>query len=322
MENLKGKTAFITGGASGIGLGTAKAMAKEGMNIVLADFRQSAIDEALVWFKENNYPAIGVLLDVTDREAYERAADEAEAAFGKIHILDNNAGIGIGEPNFAEGKYSYDDIDFAINVNYRGVMNGLCVMIPRILKHGEGGHIVSTASKAGLVPVPGFPLYNSLKMAVITLMETMYCDLKKVNIGASVFCPGPFVTNLGMSSMELKSKHFGIEMPSFPAPPKPKDGEEPKAPPVMPGFEGVDFGRIQRDPLEAGERIVQGIKRGDLYIISHSEFKKGWEARAAAIARSFPDEEPYEPFYKIFSMLAYNPAFDTVQQVPAYKKGE
>ena len=322
MENLKGKTAFITGGASGIGLGTAKAMAKEGMNIVLADFRQSALDEALVWFKEGGYPAIGVLLDVTDREGYEKAADQAEAAFGKIHVLDNNAGIGIGEPKFAEGQYSYKDIDFAVDVNYKGVMNGLCVIIPRILKHGEGGHIVSTASKAGLVPVPGFPLYNSLKMAVITLMETMYCDLKKVNIGASVFCPGPFVTNLGASSMELRSKHFGIEMPKFEAPKPPKDGEKAPARPPRPDFGDVDFGRIQRDPLEAGERIVRGIKRGDLYIISHSEFKKGWDARAAAISRAFPDEEPYEPFYKIFGMLAYNPIFEDQTQVPAYHKGE
>lgn len=319
MENLKGKTAFITGGASGIGLGTAKAMAKEGMNIVLADFRQSALDEALVWFKEGGYPAIGVLLDVTDREAYERAADEAEAAFGKIHVLDNNAGIGASEPAFAQGKYNYQDIDFAIDVNYKGVMNGLCVIVPRILKHGEGGHIVSTASKAGLVPVPGFPLYNSLKMAVVTLMETMYCDLKKVNIGASVFCPGPFVTNLGASSMELRSKHFGIEIPKFDAP----QGGAPKRGGAAPAPAGdIDFGRIQRDPIEAGERIVRGIKRGDLYIISHSEFKKGWDARAAAISRAFPDEEPYDPFYRIFGILAYNPIFEDQTQVPAYVPGE
>ena len=94
MIDLKGKTAFITGAASGMGLGIAKACAREGMNIVIADFRQSAIDEALVWFKDRGFPAHGIHLDVSDREGYVKAADEAEAVFGKIHVLVNNAGIG------------------------------------------------------------------------------------------------------------------------------------------------------------------------------------------------------------------------------------
>jgi NAD(P)-dependent dehydrogenase (short-subunit alcohol dehydrogenase family) len=310
MEHLAGKTAFITGGASGLGLGMAKACAREGMNIVIADFRQQAIDEALQLFRDNGWTAHGIALDVTDRAGYVRAADEAEATFGKIHVLVNNAGIGI-----REGKVWEDDVrdvDLAIDVNYRGILNGIMTIVPRILKHGEGGHIVSTASKAGLVPVPGFTLYNSLKMAVVTVMETLACDLEGTGIGSSVFCPGPFMTNLGQSSGEVRAKHLGIEVPAFSPPPPPKEGA---APPPQ-----IDFSKIMRNPDEAGERVVRGIKRGDLYILTHSDFKEGWDARAAAISKAFPDEARNEDFKKVFSMLAYNPIFDKQTQVPAYEK--
>jgi NAD(P)-dependent dehydrogenase (short-subunit alcohol dehydrogenase family) len=117
VKDLKGKTAFITGGASGLGLGIAKACAKEGMNIVIADFRQAAINEAIEIFKENGWPAHEILLDVTDRNAFAQAADEAEAVFGKIHVLVNNAGIGHREGNIWET--SYEDMDFFIDINYK-----------------------------------------------------------------------------------------------------------------------------------------------------------------------------------------------------------
>jgi NAD(P)-dependent dehydrogenase (short-subunit alcohol dehydrogenase family) len=310
MEHLAGKTAFITGGASGLGLGIAKACAKEGMKVVIADFRQNAIDESLKIFKDNGWTAYGIALDVTDRAAYVKAADEAEAVFGKIHVLVNNAGIGI-----REGKVWEDDVrdvDLAIDVNYKGVLNGIMTIVPRILKHGEGGHVVSTASKAGLVPVPGFTLYNSLKMAVVTVMETLACDLEGTGIGSSVFCPGPFMTNLGQSSGEVRAKHLGVEVPTMAPPPPPKEGA---APPPQ-----VDFTKIIRNPDEAGERVVRGIKRGDLYILTHSDFKGGWEARAAAIAKAFPDEPETPDFKTVFSKLAYNPIFEKQTQVPAFKK--
>lgn len=312
MENLKGKTAFITGGASGLGLGIAKACAKDGMNIVIVDMRQPAIEEALKIFKENGWPAHGIQLDVTDREAFVKAADEAEAKFGKIHVLVNNAGIGVPEgPVWTD---SYKDVDLMIDVNYKGVLNGIMTIVPRIIKHGEGGHVVSTASKAGVIPVPGFTLYNSTKQAVIAIMETLACDLADKNIGSSVFCPGPFQTNLGMSSGEVRSKHLGVDMPAPPARPKPKDGE---APPPMPD---VDFSKIIRNADEAGERVLRGIKRNDLYIFSHVEFKKGFQARAEAMLRAFPDESVNEDFSKIFGILSYNPIFDKQTQVPALEE--
>ena len=307
MENLKGKTAFITGGASGMGLGIAKACAKEGMNIVIIDMRQSAIDEALPIFKENNWPAIGIQLNVMDRKAYTKAADDAEAAFGNIHLLVNNAGIGCaGGPLWS---VSPEETDLAVAINLTGVLNGIQEIVPRMIKHGEGGHIVSTASKAALLPVPGVGLYNVTKEAVVGIMETLAMDLKGTNIGASAYCPGGYDTNLGKSSSEVTAAILGDAAKAPPPPPQRKDGEER---PQMP-----DWSEVIRSPDDAGERVVRGIKRGDLYILTHAEFKKGVESRVNAILRAFPDEVPNPRYSEIFPMLTYNDIFDKQTQVPA-----
>jgi NADP-dependent 3-hydroxy acid dehydrogenase YdfG len=143
MKDITGKVAFITGGASGIGLGIAKACAKYGMKVVIADSRQNALDEAMEYFKEKKLPVHPIKLDVTDRAAYAKAADEAEAVFEKIHVLVNNAGVASGGPAW---MMTYKDWDFSMSVNVGGVINGLVTILPRIMKHGEGGHIVATSS--------------------------------------------------------------------------------------------------------------------------------------------------------------------------------
>lgn len=307
MTDLKGKTAFITGGASGLGLGIAKACAKEGMNIVIADFRQEAIDKALPLFKEHGWPVYAVRLDVTNREEYEKAADEAEAAFGKLHVLVNNAGIGLREGKIWET--GFEDMDFALDINLKSVLNGIRIIVPRILKHGEGGHVVSTSSKNGLIPMPGMVLYNATKRAVMAVMETLAIDLQGTGVGASVFCPGPYQTNLNTTTNELRTKVLGGPFKPFDPLKKLKE--------TMPG---VDIRSFERDPDEAGERVVRGIKRGDLFILTHTEFKAGWEAHAAAVTRAFPDEPLDEDFMKIFSLNIYNPIYDKQTQVPALKK--
>ncbi|NMA25725.1 MAG: SDR family NAD(P)-dependent oxidoreductase [Clostridiales bacterium] len=309
MTELEGKTAFVTGAASGLGLGIAKAFAKEGMNVVIADFRQTALDEALSVFRENGWAAHAILLDVTDRVAFEKAADEAEAVFGKIHILVNNAGIGHREGNIWET--SYEDMDFFIDINYKSILNGIKTIVPRILKHGEGGHVVSTASKNGLIPVPGMVLYNSTKRAVMAIMETLAIDLEGTGVGASVFCPGPYQTNLGQSTNALREKQLG-------APFTQPDTSKLK---ITIDFDpSVDFAKMERSPDEAGERVVRGIKRSDLFILTHSEWKPGWEAHAAAVTRAFPDEEPDKDFMKVFKLHIGNPIYDKQTQVPGYKK--
>lgn len=309
MIDLKGKTAFITGGASGLGLGIAKACASEGMNIVIADFRQEAIDEALPIFKAGGWPAHGIRLDVTDRAAFAAAADEAEAVYGNIHVLVNNAGIGLREGKIWEA--SYEDMDFAIDINYKSILNGIKTIVPRILKHGEGGHVVSTSSKNGLIPLPGMVLYNSTKRAVMAIMETLAIDLQGTGVGASVFCPGPYQTNLNTTTNDLRTKALGAPFPPFDPSKLLKAGESlPK----------IDYRALERDPDEAGARVVRGIRRGDLFILTHSEWKPGWEAHAAAVTRAFPDEPEDEAFLKGFSRNVYSPIYDLQTQVPSLKK--
>jgi len=299
MQKLSGKTAFITGGASGIGLAIAKAAAQAGMNIILADLRRSVLDEALLWFSENGIEAIGIELNVTDRAAFENAAAEAVSRFGNIHLLCNNAGIGCKPGPLWE--VSHQDTDIALDVNLRGVLNGIQAIVPGMIKHGEGGHIVNTSSKNGLLPPPTLGLYNLTKAAVVALTETLASELPE-GYGASVFCPGPFKTSLGDTSREVPALLKGEPVP----PPSP--------PPEWLQHTEMDF-----DPEEAfsrempaevaGNLVIRGVRRGDLYIITHPEFYEGVKARYDAVLRAFPKDKPNEAFKKMFAFLTYNPVF-------------
>ena len=318
MIDLKGKTAFITGAASGMGLGIAKACAREGMNIVIADFRQDGIDEALVWFKDHGFPAHGIRLDVADREGYVKAADEAEAVFGKIHVLVNNAGIGNIEPKMLTGEYDFKQIDTVIDINFKGILNGILIILPRIMKHGEGGYVVSTASMSGLFPVKRFPMYDSIKMGVITLMEELAMELEGTNVGAAAFCPGPYTTNLGTTSNVVAQEKLGFA--PTPMGPRPKDSKPAQKfePPKDKDGNPIDFSKLSRDPEDAGERVVRGIKRGDIFILTHSDFKPAWELRMNAILRAFPDEPEIPGFAQLFRGNLYNPIYEHQTQVPAF----
>ena len=300
MENLTEKTAFITGGASGIGLGIAKACGRAGMNVVIADMRQSAIDEVLPFFKEKGWPAHGISLNVTDRNAYAAAADEAESVFGKIHVLINNAGVEV--PGGPLWNASFKDCDFIVGVNIIGVLNGIITIVPRILAHGEGGHIVSTASTSGLSVVPNAALYCTTKAAVAGMMETLASELSGTNVGASAFCPGPVVGNLKDSSKQVRPECLQNDDTQASPPP---------APPSKGSSSPFDFEHLFMTPEEAGERVMRGIRRGDLYIMTHAEFKDAVRTKMDAIVRSFPDQPVNEEFIKTFSFLTHNPIYDT-----------
>lgn len=302
MENLNGKVAFITGAASGIGLGIAKACGRAGMKVVIADVRLKAIDEVLPFFKEKGWPVHGIQLDVTDREAYAKAADEAEAVFGKIHVLVNNAGVEV--PFGPLWKSSFKDCDFIVGVNITGILNGIITIVPRILAHGEGGHVVSTASQSGLSVVPGAALYCLTKAGVVGMMETLACDLKGTNVGASAFCPGPIKGNLTASTLEVRPESLrndGAPAMAPPPPPPPKDGKAPT----------VDFSKFIMPAEEVGERVLRGIRRNDLYIFTHSEFLDVMHSKTDAMLRAYPDQPQDEEFKKLFSMLTVNPIYDT-----------
>jgi NAD(P)-dependent dehydrogenase (short-subunit alcohol dehydrogenase family) len=311
MKDIKGKVAFITGGASGIGLGIAKACAKYGMKVVIIDSRQDALDEAMKYFKEKSLPAHPIKLNVTDRVAYIKAADEAEEVFGKIHVLVSNAGVGSGGGPI--DKLTYKDWDYSMGVNVGGCINSVMTIVPRILKHREGGHVVATSSTCGLGAAGNFAIYCTTKYAVFGLIECLATDLQDRNIGASILIPGPTMTNLGQSSFENRPAELRNEGEAWPPkmpPPRPQGA--PHRRPFM------DMKDVIMDPLETGERVIRGIRNNDLYIHTHPEFKDGYIARHNAIIRAIPDEPRNEKRWEIvknFGTIIYNPIYDKQKQV-------
>ena len=300
MKNLRGKTAFITGGASGLGLGIAKAAAEEGMRIVLADLNRSTLSEALNWFHDNSHEAIALELNVADREAYKEAEKEATSKFGNIHLLCNNAGIG------ARGllwEVGYENMDLAVDINLKGVLNGVRTIVPGMLAHGEGGHIVSTASKAALLPPLSLTgLYALTKSAVVTLSETLATQLPD-GYGASAFCPGPFATNLGKNTVELHEQLKGIQLPEMHSAAGANETNF-----ITEAVRTEAASRVL-PPETAGRLVIRGVMRGDLYILTHSEFYEGTKARLDAILRAFPKDSPNESFKRTGDMTTYNPIF-------------
>jgi NAD(P)-dependent dehydrogenase (short-subunit alcohol dehydrogenase family) len=309
MKDLKGKVAFITGGASGIGLGIAKACAKYGMKVVIVDMRQAALDEAMAYFKKTKQPVHPIKLDVTDRVAYVKAADEAEKVFGKIHVLVNNAGVSAG--NGPMDKLTYKDWDYSISVNVGGVINGIMTILPRILKHGEGGHIVSTSSTCGLMGSANLTIYCTTKYAVTGMMECLATELQDRNIGVSVLYPGPTMGNLGQSSFENRPAHLRNEGETWPPRLPPGQEGQPRRPPG-------DMSYVFMDPLETGERVLRGIKRNDLFIHTHPEFREGYIARHDALIRAIPEEPHNEKRWEVmknFGTIIYNDIYDKQQKV-------
>jgi NAD(P)-dependent dehydrogenase (short-subunit alcohol dehydrogenase family) len=185
MQDLEGKVAFVTGGASGIGLGMAKAFLKRGMKVAIADIHTKRLAQAE---KALNSPGnlIALELDVTDRSAIERAADRTEEAFEKVHVVCNNAGIGGGGPAHKTPIEVWNRI---LDINLNGIFHGVQVFLPRIQSHGEGGHIVNSSSTAGLQPNPNQGAYCASKYAIVGFTEALDKDLAEENVGVSVLCP-------------------------------------------------------------------------------------------------------------------------------------
>ncbi|HEX6396626.1 MAG TPA: SDR family NAD(P)-dependent oxidoreductase [Steroidobacteraceae bacterium] len=292
MEILKDKVAFVTGGASGIGLGIAKAMVAAGMRVVIADVREDHLKDARAGFvSQKQSRRIKCLkLDVTNRRAYVRAADQAEEAFGKIHVLVNNAGLGLLG---AIDKTRYDDWDWGLSVMIGGVINGILTVLPRIRAHGEGGHIVNTASMAAVIPIPNCSIYITAKSALVGLSECLAGELGPVNVGVSAFCPGPVQSNireLGKLRPDKYKKDSGLEEFEKQLAQRPQ-------------------GELWMDPVECGERVVRGIQRNDLYIFTHPEFKAGARERCDKMLASFPDEPINEPRAEAIRFLLSNPIF-------------
>lgn len=289
MQNLPGKTAFVTGGASGIGLGIAKALLGAGMNVAIADIRDDHLASAQAELASPDR-VLAIKLDVTDRAAFAAAADATEARFGKIHILCNNAGVAVVGPTELA---TFDDWDWVMGVNLGGTINGIVTMLPRMLAHGEGGHIVNTASMSALVPVGGTTIYSAGKAAVTAMMECMRPELESRGIICSAFCPGAVQSNIAEAG---KTRPADLSDTGYAEADKRRQ-------------QGGNFFHLYQTKEEVGERVLRGILNDELYILTHSEFLVGvrerGEATTAAVQTHLPENEEYK---QVFAMLFRNPA--------------
>lgn len=277
MQDFKDKTAFITGGVSGIGLGIAKVFAREGMNVAISYRREDHLAEALAYFDSQGQRAQihPVRLDVMDREGFARAADEVERAFGKVHVLVNNAGVSVFGP---VDEATYDDYDWIMGVNFGGVVNGLVSFIPKLKAHGEGGHIVNVASMAAFLPGPQAGIYTASKFAVRGLTECLRDTIAPYGIGVSLMTPALVKTNAWESALGRPGQFANTNTPASRA-----EADQMK-----------EIFEAGMDPIEVGEKTLRGMKRNDLYIITHPENKDEAAELCAAILDAFPDE-PVDP---------------------------
>jgi NAD(P)-dependent dehydrogenase (short-subunit alcohol dehydrogenase family) len=198
MKDFKDKVLFITGGASGAGLGQAKVFSEAGCKVVIADIRQDHIDEAIAYFKDKKADVHAIRLDITDRKAYAAAADEVEKIYGgPPQMLFNTAGVNAFGPVEAS---TYEDYDWVMGVCLGGVINGMVTFVPRMIRAGQGGYIATTASMGGLMGTSGCAPYSAAKAAVINLMESYWQNLRQYGIGVSCLCPGGIKTNIAEAS--------------------------------------------------------------------------------------------------------------------------
>lgn len=271
MKDLQGKGAFITGGASGIGLAMGRAMLEAGMKVVLADIERRALDEA-VKSLGNVGDVRGALCDVSDRAAMRRAADEAFAALGKVHVLCNNAGVALGGP---QDQVTDRDWDWILGVNLEAVASGISAFLPRIKAQGEGGHVVNTASMAGMLSPAFMGPYAATKFAVVALSEGLAAELQGSNIGVTALCPGWVKTKINESGRNRPDRFGGKSESSLTG-----------ADAVMKQTvnEAIKTGL---EPADVAERVLEAIRENQLYVFTHPAMRSAVEDRFKRIQAAF-----------------------------------
>ncbi len=265
MKNFKDKVAFVTGGASGIGLGLVHNFLRQGMKVAVVDFNPEHLEEVRHEL-HGRRDVIFLQADVGDRDQVRQAAQETLKSFGRIHLLCNNAGIGGG------GNVEDEDFegwDKAMRVNLGGVVNGVKIIAPIIIRQAEGGHIVNTASMAGIapLPLPGLGCYQTCKFAVRGLSESLRLSLAPHGIGVSCLFPGGTRSRIVAGG---KKDRESLE----------------RAESMMVGW---------MDPLELGARVVAGIRDNARYILTHSEFRDEVRALADLMLEAFPKDQVVPP---------------------------
>lgn len=279
MEDLAGKVAFITGGASGVGLGQAKVFSEAGCRIVIADVRQDHLDEAMAWFRDRNAAVHPIRLDITDREAYRAAADEAESVFGPVQLLFNTCGVSQFGPI---QDATWEDWDWQLGVNLGGVINGVMIFAPRMIARRQGGYIVTTASMAAFSGAGGGGIYCTSKFAVRGLTESLRGDLAPHGIGVSLLCPAGVNTNIHEAVLTRPAKYAST------------------------GYYGPDPERFKQlksvivggmDPVDLARHVLRAVQEDRFWVLPYPEVKEGLlrthQAIIDAIARA-EDDPDYE----------------------------
>jgi NAD(P)-dependent dehydrogenase (short-subunit alcohol dehydrogenase family) len=269
VKDISGKVAFITGGGSGVGLGQAKVFARAGCRVVIADIRQDHLDEAMDYFRESDADVHPILLDITDREAYARAADETERKFGVVQLLFNTAGVSIFGPL---EKSTYNDYDWQMAVNFGGVVNGIHTFIPRMIEHGQGGHVVTTASLGAFLAAGPAGIYTASKFAVRGLSEALRSEVEKYNIGVTVLCPANVNTNIA-ESVRTRPKKYSNSGYIF-------DDE------VLDSLRRIYS--AGKDPVELAEEVLKAVYENRKYCSPYPEARQALESHFAEVIASLP----------------------------------
>ena len=268
MTEISGKVAFITGAASGLGLSMAKSFAARGAKLMLSDWNESGLAEAEASLRAAGADVASIPCDVRDLSQIQAAADATLSAFGKVHIVANNAGVAIGG---MPGKIPAEDWRWIVDINLMGVAYGVEVFTPLIKGHGEGGHFMNTASMAGHAAMPGMGPYHATKFAVVGYSEALRLELKRDNIGVSVLCPAWVKTQIHTTGFDRPS---GMNK-----------RENAATDPEFLQMEAVIKGGLDSDAV--GEWVSECIEANRLYIFTHADFIPGLEGRFASILKDY-----------------------------------
>jgi NAD(P)-dependent dehydrogenase (short-subunit alcohol dehydrogenase family) len=276
MHDLAGKTAFVTGGAGGIGLAQGRAFVEAGMKVMLADIEPDALAEAVRSLHQITPDVRGVHCDVADAASVDRAAAAAIAAFGKVHIVCNNAGVAGGSGIDA---ISLDTWRWVLDVNLMGVLHGIKSFLPHLRAHGEGGHFVNTASMAGLQCGLGFSPYAVSKHAVVALSEGLALQVRPLGIGVSLLCPGFVRTAIGSAGRNRPARYGPMPVP------------DPASPAGALAAEIAERVRAGLDPSEVASLVLAAIRADEFYIFTHPDMRGEVDARFAGIAAALDQAE-------------------------------
>lgn len=264
IQDLAGKVAVVTGAASGIGRATATAFAGEGMQVVLADIEKDTLEATASDLLALGHKVLPVVVDVSDGESVEALAAETIHEFGAVHVVHLNAGVAAGGPIWT---LSEKDWAWVLGVNLWGVIHGIRSFVPRMLSGGEPGHIVSTASMAGLTSSAMMGAYNVSKHGVVTMSETLLRDLSMMGskIGVSVLCPGWVNTGIGESGRNRPDELRNAEGPNL--------LEGGAASPLKAMLENG------LQPDEVAAMVLDAVQTDRFYILTHPEWTSMIEQR-------------------------------------------